>query len=453
MQKELGFDTDFTIEMYRKSLVEAKSCWRFIPFTSFDSSGKTILWRHDVDISVHRAHRLAEIEAEEGVRSTYFFLLHSEFYNFLSPDVLGKARAIVSMGHYLGLHFDPAVYGNRLDSTDKICESLSREKEILEHYLNNPVEAFSWHNPTQGGRLEMNETRYAGMINAYGAELGSQYRYASDSNGIWRHDRLHDVVKMRDVEKLHILTHPEWWQETAMPPRTRVYRCAWGHAKSSIYGNDQLLTKFARENISGSASAIEFLRNIDRRLYELLDYLWNTGSLETLFLELWRSHEAQINRLCRAELLKQWQVPAIEICRFFEHASPAIDGWRLFTGVFGQSGESVLDPNAANYMALRNILNTLLHGGTGIPLDTLDEGSVRLCSIIESLAAWGKTQAIRYDGIGELDSIGIPPGNTADGGSGDHLEEIAERASHFPVEKWEKFKIEMYGNCVDKVTS
>lgn len=453
MQKELGFDTDFTTEMYRKSLVEAKSCWRFIPFTAFDSPGKTILWRHDVDISVHRAHRLAEIEAEEGVRSTYFFLLHSEFYNLLSPDVLGKARAIVSMGHYLGLHFDPAVYGNKLDSTDKICESLSREKGILEHYLNTPVEAFSWHNPTQGGRLEMNETRYAGMINAYGSQLGRHYRYASDSNGIWRHDRLHDVVKMRDVDKLHILTHPEWWQETAMAPRTRVYRCAWGHAKSSIYGNDQLLTKFSRENISGSASAIAFLSNIDRRLYELLDYLWNTGSLEALFLELWRFHESQIYRLCRAELLKQWLVPAIEINRFFENASPTVDSWRLFTGVFGQTGESALDPTAAKYMALRNLLNTLLHGRTAIPSDTLEEGSVCLCSIIESLAAWGKTQAIHYDGIGDLDSDSILTGKTADGSPGDHLEENAERTSNFSVEKWEKFKIGTYGNCVDKVIS
>ena len=37
--------------------------------------------RHDIDYSIEKAVELAALEAEENVKSTYFVLLSSEFYN------------------------------------------------------------------------------------------------------------------------------------------------------------------------------------------------------------------------------------------------------------------------------------------------------------------------------------------------------------------------------------
>ena len=74
-----------------------------------------MLWRHDVDISVHRALALARIEADLGVRATYFFTLHSSFYNLLEPAVAARARELLALGHWLGVHFDVAAYDGDLE--------------------------------------------------------------------------------------------------------------------------------------------------------------------------------------------------------------------------------------------------------------------------------------------------------------------------------------------------
>ncbi|MCP5268578.1 MAG: hypothetical protein H6943_05995 [Zoogloeaceae bacterium] len=442
MQAILGSERDFTTEMYRKSLVAAKSCWRFIPFTSFDSPGKNILWRHDVDISVHRAHRLAEIEVEVGVRSTYFFLLHSEFYNLLSPAVLSKARSIVEMGHHLGLHFDPSIYEGKLNSNHALCENLLREKEILERYLDAPVEAFSWHNPTNGSCLTMDAVSYAGMINAYGADLRRRYRYVSDSNGVWRHERLHEVVRMNETEKLHVLTHPEWWQETAMPPRYRIYRSAWGHAKSSIYSNDQLLSVFCRENIAGNASSIEFLKGIDRRLFELFDYLWNVGHLQTLYIELWSLHKRQINLFCKAALLREWMVPGVEANAFFNDSKLIGDSCRIFQGIFGVSWQSISGLDQSAYLGWLELSNRLINGCCSTHIEVIRDGCLFLSYTIEKLASWGKAQPMNYDGLAPLDAINIPSNKIEDGRFSDCLEGINDETQIFQKTKWEKFKAE-----------
>ena len=47
-----------------------------------DSKERQIIWRHDIDMSVHRAYSLAKLERGLGVKSTFFILPHSEFYNF-----------------------------------------------------------------------------------------------------------------------------------------------------------------------------------------------------------------------------------------------------------------------------------------------------------------------------------------------------------------------------------
>src|SRR4051794_14022454 len=101
---------DFTEGAYLSLIHEARLGYSFEPFGT-TCVHPHVLWRHDVDASVHRALVLARIEAELGVRSTYFFALRSEFYNLLESGVTRRAREILELGHWLGLHFDPASLG------------------------------------------------------------------------------------------------------------------------------------------------------------------------------------------------------------------------------------------------------------------------------------------------------------------------------------------------------
>lgn len=53
---------------------------------------------------------MAKIENELDVRTTYFFQIHSEFYNIFERYFSDILKEIQSLGHYIGLHFDSHYY-------------------------------------------------------------------------------------------------------------------------------------------------------------------------------------------------------------------------------------------------------------------------------------------------------------------------------------------------------
>ncbi|RIK31443.1 MAG: hypothetical protein DCC56_04455 [Anaerolineae bacterium] len=240
---------DFTEAEYRKLLRLAQNSWRIIPFGEYRSSGRVCLWRHDVDFSMHRALRLAMIEAEEGVSATYFIHIHSKFYNVFEDEITERILNILNMGHRIGVHFEPQYYVNSLNNKSDALSQLPFEKNILEHCFSAPIDAFSFHIPEMGGWVRVEDDDVHGLINSYGAFIKNNFKYCSDSNGYWRFERLKDILEKADNEKLHILTHPEMWTPEAMSPRARVVRCAEGRMMHQINWYDNILAKHGRENI------------------------------------------------------------------------------------------------------------------------------------------------------------------------------------------------------------
>jgi hypothetical protein len=239
---------DFTETEYRKLLKIARANWEIIPFVEYKRPGKVCLWRHDVDFSVHRAYRLAQIEAEEGIKATYFILLHSEFYNALEGEITDLFFGIRELGHDLGLHFDPTFYAARLPSNDDLIALLQFEQRILAETFQTEIQAFSFHNPDTADWL-VEQDEMGGMINAYGQHFKKHYGYCSDSNGYWRFRRLHDVLAAAEDEKLQVLTHPCWWPPNVMSPRARIARCIESRAAKTAMYYDQLLAEMGRENV------------------------------------------------------------------------------------------------------------------------------------------------------------------------------------------------------------
>jgi hypothetical protein len=240
---------DFTEKAYRDLLQMAKKHWRFICFSDYAQSGRAILWRHDIDFSIHRARALAKIEHEEGICSTYFILLTGHFYNPLERENAKIIGEIVDLGHAVGLHFDPEYYGSRLSSKAALEETLTFERRIMENLLGISPLAFSWHNPTSGDWLTIEDEAMAGMLNTYSKPISTRYRYVSDSNGVWRHDRLQDVLGDATIEKLQVLTHPAWWVPEAMAPRQRIQRTAEGRSNRTMQRYDEDMKRFGRPNI------------------------------------------------------------------------------------------------------------------------------------------------------------------------------------------------------------
>ncbi|MHB8693419.1 MAG: polysaccharide deacetylase family protein [Solirubrobacteraceae bacterium] len=243
-----GDFADFTEASYRELLRAARRRFRFEFFgTACDEPH--VIWRHDVDFSVHRSASLARIEQEEGVVSTYFFLFHSSFYNLFERSVADLAREIAGRGHRVGLHFDSGFY-DRIDSITDLAEKLNHEAGLLGDLLRAPVEAFAYHNPgSVHDDLAFDGDVIAGLANAYGRTLRERYAYVSDSNGYWRFQRLLDLLVEGSDDRLQVVTHPAWWQVNAMPPRQRIVRCVEGRATRTLRDYDDALVAMGRSNV------------------------------------------------------------------------------------------------------------------------------------------------------------------------------------------------------------
>lgn len=239
--------TDFTESAYSSLLALAKTDYRFIFYNEELGNEATVLWRHDVDFSVHRALRLAEIEKEHNIKSTYFFQLNSAFYNLFEDDVRNRVLSLIKHGHQIGLHFDPSSYAGK--SNEFVLEKMTWEKKILENLFDSEIHAVSFHNPELDDWLSVDSHILCGMVNAYSSFFKEHFGYCSDSNGYWRFDSLESVLRSKRYSRIQVLTHPELWTPEPLSPRKRILRAAEWRAKRCMEQYDRILAESGRENI------------------------------------------------------------------------------------------------------------------------------------------------------------------------------------------------------------
>ena len=173
----------FDLTHYAEILEAARAGgYRFAFFDTAPEPG-TVILRHDVDLSLDAALRLAEVEADAGAAATYFLMTRSEFYNLDSQSGEDAVDRLRRLGHRVGLH---AVWPY-VDRDDRF----------------DPVVA--WHNPDPEYMREPVE----GLVNVMEAPWADVYR--SDSNQHWRQGCPHEELAAGAFERLQLLTHPEIW--------------------------------------------------------------------------------------------------------------------------------------------------------------------------------------------------------------------------------------------------
>ena len=105
---------DFTIEKY-KELLEALKCH------------KSHRIRHDVDLRPEYSLRVAQVEAEMGVRATYYFRsMHFKSH----ADII---KAIVALGHEAGYHYESLTpcHGDIGKAYEDFCQNLKLLRTIV----------------------------------------------------------------------------------------------------------------------------------------------------------------------------------------------------------------------------------------------------------------------------------------------------------------------------------
>jgi hypothetical protein len=227
----------FTEAAYANILDLARTQYRFSTLTE-DAVGKHVLWFHDVDMSVHRATRLAEIEHEKGLVSTFFLMLGSAFYDLADPEVLSRARRIVSLGHRIGLHSDLGWNRQIAGTPERFAGALVAERARLAALTETSVDAVSFRTSDTVAFPE--DDTVAGMINVSSRSYRERYAYCSDANGCWNVSSVPDVLASGGHERLQVLTHPQWWTPEPLSPRARVERCVAGRAAYAMRQYDEL---------------------------------------------------------------------------------------------------------------------------------------------------------------------------------------------------------------------
>jgi hypothetical protein len=375
-------DSDFTMDGYRGLLAMAKRSYDFASYSAIPWGKRFVLWRHDCDYSLNRAHALACAEAEAGVRATYFLNPHCEFYNLFEKSQHRLVREIIEMGHEIGLHFDAAFH----DISDEAAlgRLVDAEAALLEGLYGVRPSVFSFHNPV-AAHMSCEAETYGGLVNCYSRRFKTEVPYCSDSNGFWRFRRLRDVLADATDSCLQVLTHPGWWQETVMPPRQRIFRSVYGRAEAIMRLYDAGLDAHGRQNISGAMDALRPIRAVDPDAWELCDLLWNRGDFPALFCELWRLLDRRLHRMLMTYLQDDLQVPADAAQKLLQEAASLVDGMTLAELVLQTNrkdigGEALLLHDT--WLARRDVLMN----GEELDDGLLEQGCVYLCAAIQSVA-------------------------------------------------------------------
>jgi hypothetical protein len=203
----------FKIDHYRELIQTALHLgYRFATFSEHEAviERRLILMRHDIDLSVDNALNFARIEAELGIRATYFVRVHARHYNPFEYHTYRKLREIEVLGHEIGLHYEPGF-------ADAVGEEpaamVRREKTILEALFDHPIVSAAAHLPAKSGRTvtESNLATFGLHYEAYTPRFLEGFKYLSDSNGRWREGCLCGHLGQHD--RLCVLIHPYWWFE------------------------------------------------------------------------------------------------------------------------------------------------------------------------------------------------------------------------------------------------
>jgi hypothetical protein len=175
----------FSLAHYRELLEAAKAGgYRLAGFDRPPEPGDLII-RHDVDLSLVAAVRVAEVEADAGMWSTWCLMTRSAFYNLdseLGRDSIAELR---DLGHAVALHavYPRAARDERFDAV------------------------VAWHNPDP----EYMKAPIDGAVNVMEEPYFDPATYRSDSNQHWRNGCPHEALRRGEFEWLQLLTHPEIW--------------------------------------------------------------------------------------------------------------------------------------------------------------------------------------------------------------------------------------------------
>ena len=172
-------------------------------FCGYHNYGESpcVIMRHDIDLQVKKAYEMSLLEDRLGIKTTYFALLNTDFYNLASNTNSELLKDMIARGHEIGLHFDEARYPD-LETYEATVE---KEAKILSEILEHEVTSVSMHRPSK--KALTGDWKFEGMVNTYGKTFFNDFKYLSDSRMNWRENPI-ETIKSHEHTHIQIVTHP-----------------------------------------------------------------------------------------------------------------------------------------------------------------------------------------------------------------------------------------------------
>lgn len=195
--------------------------------------------RHDLDGSLCRAERMAEIEQAMGIRATYFVRHTDPYFAWGWPEpqrreaVVPRYRRIAAMGHEIGLHldalsmaFEHGVDPARLLAADLAWLRLQGLDVVGAAAHGSPMSHLAGFENYEifAGLTTRTTLAYQGRVVPLGAvaprDVGIVYEtyhvagddYLSEAGGSW--DGVDPIARLRAAKpgrRVQVLIHPVWW--------------------------------------------------------------------------------------------------------------------------------------------------------------------------------------------------------------------------------------------------
>jgi hypothetical protein len=122
-----GLSRDFTLAKYQdlcQALLERSDIYTVLAYLSERPKGTVTVLRHDVDRKIYNSLRIAQLEHDMGIRSSYYFRYPYTF----DPDI---TRQIRDLGHEIGFHYE--VLSKTRGNYDKAIQMFESELDALKN--------------------------------------------------------------------------------------------------------------------------------------------------------------------------------------------------------------------------------------------------------------------------------------------------------------------------------
>ena len=225
---------DFTLDKFRElCAVISNSGYEVLTIRKFIKSVKKpdyfIIIRHDIDENISLALRMAEIEKEYGIHSTYYVRMVNSVFN---PAII---KRIAGMGHEIGYHYE--VIDKAKGDKKKAIKIFKKELAMLREVCDvdticmhgNP--RTHWDNKSLWNDYDFKDYGIIGeaylsidfknvlYLSDTGRSWRIKYKIKDVPNSVYGRDILEkirttndviELIEQKKVDRIYMLIHPRW---------------------------------------------------------------------------------------------------------------------------------------------------------------------------------------------------------------------------------------------------